>query len=415
VSKFPSPRERDKQLREQLAVALDTKDVARVQETFLQLLRSLYAQPLSSEELISVAACMLGAGSYDLAVRAYREHLRLYRQNARNPEICFRLGILFSQRFHDYDEALKYLTQAVKSHPRSDRVARAEEEVRRIRENLARVDASPGTVDGSTQRAWVVRQTDDPIDLAAVGRLVAREAGRVLAEVTAELRRSRGIVLAGAPVDVARRTARGLQQMGVPVLLIGEDDLVSLPEPRHLSRVTVSAEGCRFEGGREVREVAWRDVYFVVAGRFHTGKPGGIDAVDDSSRGFGLGFGSQGNYVPHRRFVYKRGTEQRLLVLDFFLFDPWQRLRMEEGETHCVAPTPEGGTKGVSNPEQFVRALVAAAPEISANEFLHLIAAGGYQRQARRYEFDSPLAFDSYCHWLLQLEEHNRPAEAPGG
>ena len=76
--------------------------------------------------------------------------------------------------------------------------------------------------------------------------------------------------------------------------------------------------------------------------------------------------------------------------------------------------TLEGGTKNTSDPEEFVRGLVAANPEISGNEFLHLISAGGYQREARRFEFDSLLAFNSYCHWLLQLEEHNRPPEPPG-
>ena len=412
VSRYPSPRERLKQVREHLAVALDTKDVTQVEECFRELLRSVYAQPLSSDELLSVAACMLGARNHDLAVRAYRQHLQHYRQSSRNPEICFRLGILFSRRFHDYDEALKYLTLAAQSHTRSDRVARAEEEIRRVRENLDRVDASPSTVTGTSERAWVVRQTDDPINLGQVGRLVAREAGRVLAEVTAELRRSRGTILSGAPVDVARRVARELQQIGVPVLVIGEQDLVSLPEPLWVSRVVVSGEGCRFEMGEQARPVAWRDVYFVVAGQLRTGTAGGIEPVNDSPAS--IGFGYHGTLVPHRRFVSTRGTEERVLLLDFFLYEPWQRLRVQVGETHCVLRTLEGGTKNTSDPEEFVRGLVAANPEISGNEFLHLISAGGYQREARRFEFDSLLAFNSYCHWLLQLEEHNRPPEPPG-
>jgi len=414
VSKFPSPRERQKQLRQRLAVALDAKDVRQVEECFRQLLASIYGLTLSSEELVSVAACMLGARNHDLAMRAYREHLRAYPQSARNPEICFRLGILFSRRFHDYDEALKYLTPAAKTHTRSDRVARAEEEIRRIQENLARVDASASTLEGTSQRAWVVRQTDDPINLGQVGRLVAREAGMALAEVTAVLRRSRGIILAGAPVEVARRVAQRLQETGVPVLVVGEEDLVSLPEAGRLSRMTISEEGCRFEVGQEVRQVAWRDVYFVVAGRAHTGEPGGIEPVKNSSPRFGAGLSYHGTLVPHRRFVRKRGTERRFLVLDFFLFEPWQRLRVEEGRTHCVVQTPEGGARGASQMEQFVRALVGTAPELRGNEFLHLIAAGGYQRHARRFEFDSSLAFNSYCQWLLQLEEHNRPPDTPG-
>lgn len=236
----------------------------------------------------------------------------------------------------------------------------------------------------------------------------------VLAEVTAVLRRSRGIILAGAPVEVARRVAQRLQQTGVPVLVVGEEDLVSLPQVRRATRMTISEEGCRFEVGRDVRQVAWRDVYFVVAGRMHTGEPGGIKPVKNSSLGFGAGFSYHGTLVPHRRFVHKRGTERRFLVLDFFLFEPWQRLRVEEGRTHCVMQTSEGGRQGASQMEQFVRALVGAAPELRGNEFLRLIAAGGYQREARRFEFDSSLAFNSYCQWLLQLEEHNRPPDTPG-
>ena len=114
---YSSPKERFLALRRRLAVALDAKDHAEVEECFRQLLASLYRQPLSSDELISVAACMLGARNHDLAVRAYLEHLRLYPQSARNPEICFRLGILFSRRFHDYDQALKYLKELVSFWP----------------------------------------------------------------------------------------------------------------------------------------------------------------------------------------------------------------------------------------------------------------------------------------------------------
>jgi len=375
-------------------------------ECFRQLLASVYGPSLSSDELVSVAACMLGARNHDLAVRAYREHLRAYPQSARNPEICFRLGILFSRRFQDYDEALKYLPMAAETHSRSDRVARAEEEIRRIQENLARVDASASTLEGTSQRAWVVRQTDDPINLGQVGRLVAREAGMVLAEVTAELPRSRGIILAGAPVEVARRVAQRLQQTGVPVLVIGEEDLVSLPETRPVSRVTISEEGCRFQAGREVRTRAWADVYFVAAGRLREGEPASSRLVVDGP----TYQGARGI----QRVEHRPGTERVFLCLDFFVLEPWERLRVEEGRTRCVMQTPEGGTRETSQVEQFVRALVEAVPELRGNEFFHLIAAGGYQRQARRFEFDSRLAFDSYCHWLLQLEEHNRPPEAPG-
>jgi hypothetical protein len=338
-----------------------------------------------------------------LAIRAYREHLKTYPQNARNPEICFRLGILFSRRFHDYDEALKYLTQAAQHHSRSDRVARAEIELRRVRENLDRVDATPSTLDGTSERAWVVRQTDDPISVPEVGRLVAREAGLVLAEVTARLRRSRGTILEGAPVEAARRVARALQQMGVAVLVVGEEDLISLPQARTVNRLSISPEGCRLEVGREVVERRWPDVYFVGAGRVHVGEPATSRMV------------VEGPYYKGARSsprVERRpGTEREVLVFDFFLFDPWQRLRVEEDRTRFVLRSAADELKETSRPELFVRALMESAPELSANEFVHLLAGGGRQSQARRFRFDSFQAFDQYCHWLLQLEEHNRPRE----
>ena len=406
MSEHPSPRKRFEALRQRLAVALEDKDHAEVEQCFRQLLASLYRQPLRSDELISVAACMLGARNHDLAVRAYREHLRLYPQSARNPEVCFRLGILFSRRFHDYDQALNYLTLAAQRHPRSDRVARAQEEISRIQENLARVDASAATLEGTGQQAWVVRQTDEPLDLAAVGRLAAREAGLLMADVTAELRRSRGVVLAGAPMEVARRVAQGLQEMGVAVLVIGEEDLISLPEVRRARRLTISPEGVRFEVGREVLEQPWSRVYFVVAGQLEEGEPATTRPLVEG--------GYYGGGRSSRRYQHRPSTERRFVVLDFFLLEPWQRVRVEEGGSRFEVLASEGPTRRTRRPEEFVQALTELAPDLSANEFLHLLAAGGYQREVRRFRFDSELAFDAYCHWLLQLEEHNRPPESPG-
>lgn len=405
---YSSPKERFLALRRRLAVALDAKDHAEVEECFRQLLASLYRQPLSSDELISVAACMLGARNHDLAVRAYLEHLRLYPQSARNPEICFRLGILFSRRFHDYDQALKYLALAAERHTRSDRVARAQDEMRRIRENLARLAASPQTFQAPGQRAWVVRQTDEPINITAVGRLVAREAGLALADVTTALRRSRGVILEAVPVEVARRVAQGLQAMGVAVLVIGEEDLISLPEVRAARRATLSPDGVRFEVDREVLERPWSQVYFVAAGQLEEGEPARIESSEPRIYYFHHGARSS------RRFHYRPSTLREFLVLDFFLLEPWQRVRVEEGRTRCEVLIPEGALKRTPRLEEFVQALTELAPDLSASELVHLMAAGGYQREVRRFRFDSELAFDSYCQWLLQLEEHNRPPGESG-
>ena len=394
MSESWSPREHLAHLRQHLNKALEAKDRRTVGETFRQLLRSLYRQRLSSDELLAVAACMLGARNYPLAMRAYQEHLATYPQSARNPEIHFRLGILFSQRFNDYDEALKHLAVAAQHHSRADRAARAEDEIRRIEENLARLDAAPGAIEEDSGRAWVVRQTDDPLDLTQVGRLVAREAGMVLAEVTAELRNSRGVILAGAPREVARRVAQGLQQMAVPVLVIGEGDLVSLPEAQTATKLTISSEGCRFELGREVAERLWTDVYFVAGGQLTVEEPEPYALFTPES-------GS--------RIASRSGRQRKVLLLDFFVFDPWQRLRAEEERTRFVVRRPEGGAQGTSRADVFARALLETAPELRASDLVRLLAGGDRRGQARRFEFDSIRAFDSYCHWLLQLEEHNRP------
>jgi len=404
-----TPRERLALVHQELMRALDAKDAEVVERAFLEIEQSPYRTPLSSDTLIAVAASMLGANKQGLAMRAYREHLRAYPNSSRNPEINFRLGILFSRRFHDYDEALTYLRQAVAHHSRGDRVARAELEIRRIEANLDRVDVPSGLAQGVSGLAWVVRQTDDPINLPQVGRIVAKEAGRPLAEVTGELRRSRGILLTGAPIDTARRVARRLQETGVPVLVIPEDDLISVPPASAVSHGAISPEGMRFESGQGVVERSWSDVFFVVAGRLKTGEPGRIrSTLGQATFGHGA-YGGGGR--TSRQFHFQRSTEREFIVLDFFVFGPWQRLRVQQGATRLTIFAADGAQAEARQIERFTGSLLEYGPQLAVNEFVHRVAAGDYHRVARRFTFDNFQAFDAYCQWLLQLEEHSRPQE----
>jgi hypothetical protein len=394
------PGQRRARLRKELAEALAAKDAPGVEECFRRLSASLYREPLSPEELVAVGDCMLEAGRNGVAERACREYLRLYPESPRSPEVAFRLGMLYSRGFHDYGEALVYLRRAAQGESNSDRVAQAEEEIRRIEETLARVDASAPPAEVPSGRAWVVRQTEEPIDVSTVGRMVADEAGLTLAEVTCQLRRSRGILLSSAPLEVAQRVARRAQTVGVPALVIREEDLVSLPEARLAGRAAVTPEGCRFEVGQDVIQHPWEDVYLAVAAGMIEDKPSALLMT--------IGSGPARQWRPLK---FRPGAEIMFLRVDFFLFNPWQRLRVDEGRTQCAIPKPDGGMRVTSQVELFIRAFTEAAPQVSVSEFVRRLAGGDYVREERRFEFDSIYAFDSYCHWLLQLEEHSRPAE----
>jgi hypothetical protein len=399
--------ERRARLRKELADALAAKDAPLVEQRFRQLSASLYREPLSPQELVAVAECMLEARRNGVAERAYREYLRLCPGSARAAEVSFRLGMLYSRGFHDYGEALVYLRRAAEGESETGRVAQAEEEIRRIEATLARIDSSPTSGGEASGRAWVIRQTAEPVDVSVVGRLVAQEAGLVLAEVTGQLRRSRGVLLSSAPVEVARRVARRLQAMGVPALVVREEELVSLPEARLAGVAAITADGCRFEVGQQLIQRSWEDVYLVVAGRM-------IWMIEDQPSTLLLPRAPQPGMF-WRRFKYRPGAEMVFLRADFFLFDPWQRLRIEEGKTRCTFPRPEGGTRTTSQVELFLRAFTERAPQVSVSEFVRLLAGGEYVREERHFEFDGVYAFDSYCHWLLQLEEHSRPPEPTEG
>jgi hypothetical protein len=407
------PGDRRARLRRELADALAAKDAARVEESFRQLSASLYREPLSPQELVSVAECMLDAQRNGVAERACREYLRLCPGSPRSAEVCFRLGMLYSRGFHDYGQALVYLRRAAEGESVTGPVAQAEEEIRRIEEILAGTDASPPSGEAPSGRAWVIRLTNDPIDVSVVGRLVAQEAGLMLAEVTAQLRRSRGILLAAAPTEVARRVATVVQRMGVPALVVREEELVSLPEARLAGAVALTDDGCRFEAGHDVVERSWEDVYLAVAGRMVEDKPATFSMRLETAT-FPLRFvgGSFALPARWRPLKYRPGAETVFVRVDFFLFDPWQRLRIEDDKTRCAFPRPEGGTRTTSQVELFARAFTERAPQVPVSEFVRLLAGGNYAREERRFEFDGVYAFDAYCYWLLQLEEHSRPPEA---
>jgi len=364
-------------------------------------------------QLARVADRFYRKGSHPMALHVYQEVLkRLDPADTRIPEIEFRAGIIASRHVRDGAEARRLLADAARRHDDPKKRSAAQEELARVEENLARTGATGegGLLEGPCA---VIRQTAGPLNICEIGRLVAGETGRPMADVTRLLRGSGGFVATGLTPVEAKRLAARLQERDIPALVIPEEKLIALPCAQEVTWAAVTPEAVevRTQDG-PVESRSWERIYYASAGlvEFTTRKrvPDQLSSMGPRHYGgFSIGMGQVG-YVetdggPHWKY---EETRVEKLVFDVFTLEPFACRRLVEGKVD-LAGSPQAVTQSSRlNFRRLIADFLAHGREVPVNEGVRLVAAGAPRRDWRNVTFNSIRDFERYNYWRLQLEQY---------
>lgn len=241
-----------------------------------------------------------------------------------------------------------------------------------------------------------------------VGRIVAERVGKPLPDVTREMRESRGILATGLAPDDARRLARDLRGVGVRAFALGQQDFVSVTRTRrmrdpHFERRGVKCEAFTWDSSQHLR-VSWRRVFMVAGGRLRLEEVYEVPKEKPKrARGALWSVGRLKDEFDKR--VPDLATRVRYeSILDIFLYDPWERLRLDENTAAYGEPEEDGALHAmIRKAADRVYRLRHEAP---FNSGIELLATDPPEEVWEDLTFASKQEFDAYTLWLLQLARY---------
>jgi len=251
----------------------------------------------------------------------------------------------------------------------------------------------------------VVAADERFVSIPELGRLLSAMLKRPLSDVTREMRVSRGVLAQGLPVEQALSLARGLKESGVEAFVLGGEDFVEPPELQRMRRLELDRRGVRCEAytwthTRQV-EAEWDRVFLIAAGRVATTEVVEVPREEPTPaerrwRWIAAEF---------QKHVPKLETRVRVeYVLDIVLFDPWERLRMDENPSAYAMTGAEADQRS---------ALVEAAAGLSrfdrgapCNQGVELLAHMAPAEAWQGLTFQAKQEFDAYLRWALQLARY---------
>ena len=287
----------------------------------------------------------------------------------------------------------------------AERIAAAlSREVQRLKGGLPdRLPEPPGAPrpkpidppEGFRGECALVRLSQGPMDIRRVSRLVARELGRVVFEVSREISATKGFIARGVPVQAARDLVPRLAELDVPVAAVPMDHV---PEALPVQRVRnprftpAALEGDLLPSGQVA--VAWDDVALVVAGRIELDlHPGGLS--EDWSP-FTQPLKPQ---VVDRRPQYE-------YVVELFTETPPRRLRLltHELDFKEFQRRPTNFHRVARLGRELVRRV--ARERLGAGLWL---LADGDEDNWDRLTFASPVGYEDYVVWQRLLQQPGVP------
>ena len=241
-----------------------------------------------------------------------------------------------------------------------------------------------------------------------VGRLVAEVTGKPLPDVTREMRVSRGILAMRLTADDARRLVKELRRIGVRAFALGEKDFVPEPRTRRMreaifERRGVKCEAFTWDRSQSLR-VSWRRVFMVLGGRLRLEEVYEVprEKPEQGRRGLWR-IGSIKEEFDRRVPVLATRVRYESL-LDVILYEPWERLRLDENEAAYGDAEEEGALHAaVRKAADRVYRIRHEAP---FNSGIELLATEAPTEAWEDLTFASKQEFDAYSLWLIQLARY---------
>lgn len=246
----------------------------------------------------------------------------------------------------------------------------------------------------------------EEMDVRRVGRFVADAVGRPIADITRELRNSKGFLATGLDAPKAVALAEKVEQeLKAPVLVLPEGEAVALPPPMRMRHAAVDGRGLRCEAytwDRTVEVAAtWNDIFLVSCGRLEI-----QHAVESASDVPISGLGAR----PATSLVMQIRHE---FLLDIILWEPWRRLRLDQNTSaFSLTEMKRGPDESVGALYRNAVNLDRFAQGVPMNRGVSLLAGGASGSAWQSLTFYNKRDFDSYTDWLVQLVRYGRPIPA---
>lgn len=250
----------------------------------------------------------------------------------------------------------------------------------------------------------VIYSGKSEIDVRMIGRIVAGATKRLLADVTRDLRTSKGIIASGLPAEAAKSLAEQVgQELQAKILVVPSELCVPLPPPMRMNRSQVDARGIRCEAyawdTTENISVEWKDVFLVACGRLEMQKVTEVTGAAPSEAGL-LSY-RKSPLVTH---VYHE------FLLDVVLSDPWRVLRFDQNMVGLSFTEIERDPKDVLGPlYQCALNICRHATGVPMNSGVQLLASGAADATWGTLTFYNKRDFESYVQWLMQLVRFSEP------
>lgn len=235
--------------------------------------------------------------------------------------------------------------------------------------------------------------------IPAVGRLVASAVGRPLPDVTRDIRDSRGVLARGLAKERAVELMEQLRGIAVEAVALGEGTFVPLPPLQRMRGLSVSEDGITCEAytwdSTRNLEAPWERVFLAAAGRLRVAEVVEVEKPHEKRRK-----GVVASQIEKR--IPKLETRIRLEnMLDVVLFEPWERLRLDENSAaYALAGTERDEHAAI---QEAATLLYAAEHDAPCDQGLELMATRAPEDLWAAYTFDSKAEFDAYVEWLVQL------------
>lgn len=344
-----------------LASSLAQGDLGAAYRYFTRATSGYRHVALDEPTIMRLGEALVLAGRYGPAARVYEVMIEVHPESDDAPEAAFRLGTILSRAFRDYARARSCLIQAQQTHRDVQRRSRAQDELRRIDAYLRSTMLSRRV----TTKVWIIRQTDEPIDVAGVSELVAARLGGQSAEIAERLVASHGLVACNVPGAGAEALADELQARKIPVLMIPSVDVFLPQSAVRAVSIALSEHGIRFQIAGHTALKTWVEARLISCAC--------IGPKDGGRRVMDFFFG--GNELP-------------------------THLRVREGEFAFSVGT-NSGTR--SDFGALATTLAENVTSVAMNPGMYLAESPSDSDDWDVLRFDSERAFDQYNLWFLQL------------
>lgn len=368
---------------------LSSGQVALALEGYLDLLYRFPYVRLSPEAEMQMATLLEEAGQIHLAIAAYRRTLTRTTSRSTLAEVHRRLGILH-RILHQPGRALRHLQMAEKL----DAGEAGMREIAAIRAELKEIGV--GRPEGGSEPYLLIHETEGPLPVSLVARIISRTSGQSFVDVATRLRAFPGVLWEGSDLATAQALALELQEHGVWVLILPRTLWLEPPPPLPMKRIEMGSEGLAC--------TPWRGAaFFVPWGRVALLALGAIawrrSELKEAAR---MTAGPMEITSPPLPVLYEAGTQEgSSWLLDLYALDPLRHLRVDPDRFDFTVLSERLAPTRAENFFRFVAELTRHAPQVPVTTGL-LNFLGGAEQEVL---FPDPLRFERYGCWCLNLTQ----------